>query len=447
MESMMCASVVSINPLGFVPKVWFLRLRGGRWRKRRRGLGRCRRDCLFRRWRSGGLECRQCRRLLDRPGRDSWPLPLNKIRLFGSLLCQRKAYRRDPILLLDETAQRLKSGDFRAHDEWFGGDLQSKGFLAPEQAHAAGLFQALDLDLADSFGNPLGGAWLGSLQKHLRRGLREHGLGVLAVAFFHLAAALKPHHNRVPVLAVFGEGGMKLWQLVEAGQLVNDEPNRLYLGVFAVSHHAQNEQVQPHGMERQNLLPVAGAGGQKNPSPALGVPLGRRECLAVRFVPFGQQFQAVGNHIQAGKNACPLRGGGGVDEGGKRGSLHHQLDPFRVGHPLQNVSGLRLFLEQTGQNPARPIGKKRLLILLVWKERGGDGGGGFLTLKLIAQSPIRTPGVKRIQDQVAALWIVELAYKVHRRVVDDGALSALLDLAQELPDGGRLAAAGVAQIG
>src|ERR1017187_593537 len=96
------------------------------------------------------------------------------------------------------------------------------------------------------------------------------------------------------------------------------------------------------------------------------------------------------------------------------------------------------------QNPARPIGKKRLLILLVWKERGGDGGGGFLALKLVSQRPIRTPGVKRIQDQVAALWIVELAYKVHRRVVDDGALSALLDLAQELPDGGRLTASGVA---
>src|ERR1039458_8025269 len=97
-----------------------------------------------------------------------------------------------------------------------------------------------------------------------------------------------------------------------------------------------------------------------------------------------------------------------------------------------------------GQNPAWSIGKKRLLILLVWKECGGDGRGGFLALKLIAQSPIRTPGVEGIQDQVAARGRVELAYKVHRRVVDDGGFSALLDLAQELPDGGRLAASGVA---
>src|ERR1019366_7612358 len=97
-----------------------------------------------------------------------------------------------------------------------------------------------------------------------------------------------------------------------------------------------------------------------------------------------------------------------------------------------------------GQNPARSIGKKRLLVLLVWKERGGYGGGGFLALKLIAQPPIRTPGVERIQDQVAAHGRVKLAYKIHRRVVNDGALSALLDLAQELPDGGRFAASGVA---
>src|ERR1035437_11064180 len=69
---------------------------------------------------------------------------------------------------------------------------------------------------------------------------------------------------------------------------------------------------------------------------------------------------------------------------------------------------------------------------------------GFRALQLVSQRPIRTPGVEGIEDQVAAFWIVEFAYKVHRRVVNDGALSALLDLAQELPDGGRLAASGVA---
>src|ERR1019366_6515261 len=107
------------------------------------------------------------------------PLSFNECWLFRPLLCQRKPYRHDPVLLLDEAARRLKAGDFRGHDERFGGDLQRKGLFAPEKAHAAGLFQALDLDLADGFGNPLGRAWLGSLQKHLGRRLREHGLGIL----------------------------------------------------------------------------------------------------------------------------------------------------------------------------------------------------------------------------------------------------------------------------
>lgn len=33
-----------------------------------------------------------------------------------------------------------------------------------------------------------------------------------------------------------------------------------------MAHHAQDEQVQPHGMQRQELLPIAGVGGQKHPS-------------------------------------------------------------------------------------------------------------------------------------------------------------------------------------
>jgi hypothetical protein len=92
---------------------------------------------------------------------------------------------------------------------------------------------------------------------------------------------------------------MELRQLVEAGEFVDDEPYRLRIGVFAVSHHAQDEEVEPHGMQRQNLLPVAGIGGQKHPPLALGVPLGRREGLAVASSHIRQQLQAVGNHIQA----------------------------------------------------------------------------------------------------------------------------------------------------
>ncbi len=36
------------------------------------------------------------------------------------------------------------------------------------------------------------------------------------------------------------------------------------------------------------------------------------------------------------------------------------------------------------------------------------------------------PGVQRIENQVAALGRVELAHEIHRRIVDDGAVAALL---------------------
>jgi len=270
-------------------------------------------------------------------------------------------------------------------------------------------------------------------------GIKKFNLDDLYIRFFRLAErriAEKSHRGVVCFISNMS------WVREPSFVVLRKHLFNAFNKVWIENLHGNRKisEYAPDGRTSETVFAVAGF----SPGIQQGVPLIRRERLAVRFVPFGQQLQAVGNHIQAGKNACPLRGRGGVDEGGKRGSLHHPCHLIRVGHPLQNVPGLRLFLEQMGQNPARSIGKKRLLVLLVWQERGGDSGGGFRALQLIAQPPIRTPGVKRIQDQVAARGRVELAYKIHRRVVNDGALSALLDLAQELPDGGRLAASGVA---
>jgi len=55
---------------------------------------------------------------------------------------------------------------------------------------------------------------------------------------------------------------------------------------------------------------------------------------------------------------------------------------------------------------------------------------------LIVQAPVRAAGVQGIEDQVAAVGRIELAHEVHRRVIDDGAVAALLNLPENLPDGG-----------
>jgi len=59
------------------------------------------------------------------------------------------------------------------------------------------------------------------------RRLREHGLGVLDIAFFELAAPLKAEHDGISILAILSHGGMELSHFLEAGELVEDEPDGL----------------------------------------------------------------------------------------------------------------------------------------------------------------------------------------------------------------------------
>ena len=55
--------------------------------------------------------------------------------------------------------------------------------------------------------------------------LREHGFGVFTVARLHLAASLEAKDYRILRFAILGDGGMKLRQSLQAGQLVDDEPD------------------------------------------------------------------------------------------------------------------------------------------------------------------------------------------------------------------------------
>ena len=73
---------------------------------------------------------------------------------------------------------------------------------------------ALDLHLADGAADPLGRIRLGRLQEYLGGGLRKHDLGKVAVDDFQLRLALETEHDRVARLTVFGDGRVKLWQLL-----------------------------------------------------------------------------------------------------------------------------------------------------------------------------------------------------------------------------------------
>ena len=61
-------------------------------------------------------------------------------------------------------------------------------------------------------------------KKDLRRGLRQHGLGVVAVSGFQLTAALEAEHDGVVGLAVLRDGGVQLRQPLQTREFVEDEP-------------------------------------------------------------------------------------------------------------------------------------------------------------------------------------------------------------------------------
>src|SRR5271156_4129313 len=91
-----------------------------------------------------------------------------------------------------------------------------------------------------------------------------------------------------------------------------------------------------------------------------------------------------------------------------------------------------------GQYPARAIGKELLFMLLLWQECGGNRHRSFIAGNLVVKPPIGAARIERIEDQIAPRWRVELRGKLQRRIVNDGRLSSLRNLAKNLPDRRRL---------
>jgi hypothetical protein len=60
-------------------------------------------------------------------------------------------------------------------------------------------------------------------QEDFRRGLREHGFGVVTVPRLELAAPLETHDYRVVRFPVFGDGRVQLWESLQARELVQHE--------------------------------------------------------------------------------------------------------------------------------------------------------------------------------------------------------------------------------
>src|SRR5487761_1444508 len=92
----------------------------------------------------------------------------------------------------------------------------------------------------------------------------------------------------------------------------------------------------------------------------------------------------------------------------------------------------------------RTFNEELALLVTRWLEERSSNGACFRSsYQFLRWPPIRTPTVQRVEHNVAALFIVEALDELAGRVIEDGGVTARLDLPQHLHDDRGLPAARV----
>src|SRR5438067_6735918 len=99
------------------------------------------------------------------------------------------------VLQLQVAPQGWKTADFARHDQRLDLPLQAEAPLTVLPFRST-LAHALDLDFADRVGDPFRRVRLAGAKKDLRRGLRQHRFGVVAVPRLKLAPSLEAEDDR-----------------------------------------------------------------------------------------------------------------------------------------------------------------------------------------------------------------------------------------------------------
>jgi hypothetical protein len=253
---------------------------------------------------------------------------------------------------------------------------------------------------------------------------------------------LEAEHHRIVRLTVFGHGRVELREPLQAGELVEDEPDRPMTGWAAV-HQPQHEHLEPQARKRDETDARLGRAREKQPSapvasPRCGTPAPGRLGFA------RQQLQRVRHHVERGQDAAALRRRLSVDDRGVRRRSHALIELLVMTQPRRQFFGGRPEREQVREDAPRAFGEERIFIGAIGKERRRQRQRFRLVTELVAGAPIRRPGVDRIEDHVAAFGPVELRCVFQCRVVHDGRVAAVLQLLEDLSNQRRLAGPGVA---
>ena len=172
--------------------------------------------------------------------------------------------------------------------------------------------------------------------------------------------------------------------------------------------------------------------------------LAQEAALQRRDASVGKQHERVRHHVQGRPDADLLIRRLAVDHRGVGRAGHAALEFLLVAEPSDERLRRRVEREEMREDAPGRVREKRIAVVAVGKERRRQRERFGLVPHFIARTPERAATVERIENDVAARRIVELAEELSRRVVDDGRLASCLNLLEELPDEERLPRAGVA---
>src|SRR5580700_1960624 len=162
---------------------------------------------------------------------------------------------------------------------------------------------------------------------------------------------------------------MKLRKPLQAGELVEHKPDP-FLTWFGFIQQPQDEQINPHALQRTQRLALRRERGNKDPSlPILGPLCGGPFSIA--FALQRQQPKTFCNLTQRCKNADSLRAGGPIDIVRDLCSCHSIVDFLRIAHPLNELLRRGSVAQQMRKNLLRDLDKK-LPLFILWRLKKRD---------------------------------------------------------------------------
>jgi len=125
------------------------------------------------------------------------------------------------------------------------------------------------------------------------------------------------------------------------------------------------------------------------------------------------------------------------------GSLNSSIDFRRIGHPRNELRGVRKICHQVSKNLLRCFYEEPVCHAL-WLVEGDSQGLSFgFAAEFIRGIPIGHPSIQWVEYDVAPSFVIKLLHKLTSRIVNNSAVASVPHLIEHLPYDARLAGTGI----